>query len=231
MTFRLGLAAALTCGAALFQPAAAQNPALLHDRDSWETLSVPGERESVFAFSRDGTLRLEADAAVAFLYRMLNKCDGAHHRLSWRWRVDRPAETGPLAHKGGDDRAVAVHLWFSSPGSAEPVHGGLARLWGYPEVSHAITYVWGAIEPAESMFPNPYAEQAVIFVLEDGRSPTGTWIMEDRDLPDDIRRAFGSSLTSDDIAYIALSADSEDAGSRSLAQVADLKLAQGDCHP
>jgi len=58
---------------------------LLVNQSQWKRLDVPGEEPARFRFSRPGELSVDADNAVAFLYRPISAPGNASaEQLSWR---------------------------------------------------------------------------------------------------------------------------------------------------
>lgn len=208
-------AAALT--AALATPASAEG--LLSAPSAWRFLGAPGEKEAEFVFQEDA-LAVSADGAVGFLYR---PAAGAP-TLSWRWRVDRPIPPSDQAREGADDRAIAVHLWVDTGRREELAFGPLARLYGYPTVTHLLTYVWGGVREPEALVANPYYERGAVMVVRSSAEPSGRWAMERRDLAADLARAFGDAVRVEHIKYLAVSADTDQRGGDSRARIADLRF-------
>lgn len=192
---------------------------LFVDRSAWRFVGAPGVPDAVFEFDKDA-LVVSAEAALGFLYRPAPAAD----TLAWRWRVDRPIPPSDQAVKGADDRAVAVHLWFDTGRPEDLVFGSLTRAYGYPRVTHLITYVWGGTRPRESIVANPYYERGVVIVLQPGQTPPDAWRTERRDIAADLLWAFGDDVRADDLAYVAVSADTDHFNQNAAARVAELRL-------
>lgn len=210
----------VTSGAAAADPGSG----LLAAREAWAKLTVDDAPAADFAFSDGGTLRVEADGAVAFLYRAVNAAPAG---IAWAWRVDEGiAATDPTA-KGKDDRPIALHLWFDTGDRDKTLYGDLARLMGYPTVTHGITYVWGATRPEGSLVTNPYYERGRILVLRRSAAASRGWVTERRDIAADLARAFpDAAIAPGDLAYVVVSADTDDRGGRSRARIRNLGLAR-----
>jgi hypothetical protein len=203
--------------------APAANADLLTPSSAWTRLTVPNEPATEFRWREDGGLAVRADNAVAFVHREVEP--DAHAAVaSWRWRLDQGIPPTDQARRGGDDRPVAVHLWFDTGNDDETLHGTMARLWGYPTVTHALTYVWGGTRPAGTFLENPYYKRGELIVLQPSDAPTGAWMRERRDIAADLKRAFGDGVQVSDLDYVAISADTDDTDTRSRALLNDLRL-------
>ncbi len=188
--------------------------------EDWKLLALPDKDPAEFKISESGTLQIEAENAVAFLYAQI---EGApSKRLAWRWRVDQDIPATDLSRSGKDDRPLALHIWF--PPKPEDVTFGdrLGSLFGYPMIGQVLTYVWGATAERGAKMSNPHFENSKLIVLRSGSTPTGIWFSEEINIAADYQMAFGSPPPGK--AYIAISADTDDAGGSSVAQLADLKL-------
>lgn len=188
--------------------------------NDWKLLVLPDKDPAEFRISETGSLRIEAMNAVGFLYAQIDEVPS--RRLAWRWRVDQNIPATDLSRSGQDDRPLALHVWF--PPKPEDVSFGdrLGALFGYPMIGQVLTYVWGGTAQRGERMPNPHFENSKLIVLRSGTTPTGIWFNEEIDIAADYRMAFGAPPPAR--AYIAISADTDDVGGTSIAQLDDLKL-------
>lgn len=224
---RRGLCFATFCVAACVagSPASAE---LLATRGDWKELHVPNRPAATFAFETTGkspdSLTVQTDNSVAFLYREVTRGEPQlPQSLSWRWRLERPFAHTDLTTKGKDDRPLAIHLWFSDPDQPS-VFGALGWVFGYPHISHTLTYVLGGKHRPGSVVTNPYYDNGAILVLRGKAASTGRWYTEMRNIERDIKASFPSVPMMKTLKYIAISADTDDTGGNSLARMKDLRL-------
>lgn len=198
--------------------------------DGWSMLFQNHTPTTRFALDRNGRIEIEADDSVAFLFRAVSDEERQSTRLTWRWTVVESLAPADLRAAGGDDRPAAVHLWFDRPaaeaGFLDRLTDRAAALMGLPKPGKMITYVWGGRHPPGTRFANPYRPRdGIIVVLRPGDTRVGEWHRERIDFVADFQRAFG--YTPPPPRYLALSADSDNAGGRSLARVSDLNFERG----
>ena len=191
----------------------------------WSLLEVPGKQTAEFSYSGAGTIDIRADNAVAFLYRPVDADAASKSRLGWTWRVDDAVPPTDLSRDSGDDRSLAVHIVFPADHDAlsfwESLENSLTELVAPPLAGKVLTYVWGGSQPQGTVLENPhFGEQGTIIVLRSGREPTGRWMMEEIDFEADFQAAFGYAPPAP--VFVAISADSDDTGSRTAGAVADL---------
>ena len=147
--------------------------------------------------------------------------------LSWRWRVDQPLEQADLATKKGDDAAVKVCVMFDQPLADIPLLQratlALARTATGQALPHAtVCYVWDKRYPAGTSGANPYSAR-VRYIVLDG-SPLGQWTAQRRRVNDDFQSLFGKeSPTTPPVTTVAVGADSDNTGGRSVAYLSQLR--------
>lgn len=190
----------------------------------WTLDRVPATR---FVGSEPGRIDVTADASFGLLYRAIGAEDRSKTRLTWRWRVDTTIPAADLARPGADDRPIAIHVWFpdTEAGFLRRLTRSLAHaVAGVPLSGKVLTYVWGGEIPRGTMLPNPHIEgDGVLIVLRGAGDPLGQWLAEDIDLAADFERAFARKPPPP--THVAVSADTDDRGGRSIAAVADLGFA------
>ena len=220
---------------ALMKPAAAGeafealpvlDPAL--EAEGWRALTRDDITPSRFGLGRDGAIEVRTAASNALIYRRVPDDMRFPKRFRWRWRVDQTTPPTNILVKGGDDRPVSVYLGFEAPpgkrGFFDRVKDALAELVvGVPVSGYALTYTWGGTSPIGTVFNNPHLrDDSYVFVRRNAQSPLMRWLSEEIDIAADFRAAFGIAPTA--LRFIAIAADSEDTGARSLALVEGLEL-------
>jgi Protein of unknown function (DUF3047) len=198
----------------------------------WHVVGLPRQSKPLARFTVaeiDGrrALRVEADRAYGNLVHALP--DVAPGVLSWRWRVDLPPAGADLRRRAGDDAAIKVCALFALPTSNLPfLERQLLRFAEARAGEHlpaaTLCYVWdeGAL-PAGTLLHNAYTHRVRFIVLRGQRE---RWGEERHDLAADFLRAFGDEAkTVPPLEGIAIGADSDNTGSRSLAWLDGLSLA------
>jgi hypothetical protein len=66
----------------------------------WSVHTPRGKEAAVLTVERDGSLRIQADQAVSFLYCFLPDSASTANTLSWRWRVDQGFPATDLSQPG-----------------------------------------------------------------------------------------------------------------------------------
>ena len=146
---------------------------------------------------RESVLRAESRAsASAIVYRKpFNVYD--YPKLSWKWKVMNVYEKGNVRTKEGDDYPLRIYVLFEyDPDKAsfyDAMKYGVAKsFYGeYPPHS-ALNYIWANRDDETGIITNTYTSNAKMIVLQKGKKNLGRWIVEERNILDDYRKAFGT---------------------------------------
>jgi hypothetical protein len=190
----------------------------------WMELTIPGKTRAIYRLTDDGDLEARSNAGVSILYRMLAPKEQNCRVLTWRWRVDQAVPATDPAEAGKDDRDLAIHIWFPD-NEGRGLWRGLGRTvtkaLGVPPIGKALTYVFGGTGERYRRLVNPHHDpDGVLVVLRPTGTETGKWFDERIDFAADFEKAFGKAPPKP--MYVALSADSDDTGTRTVGRIAEL---------
>ncbi|MEA3278016.1 MAG: DUF3047 domain-containing protein [Pseudomonadota bacterium] len=193
----------------------------------WRLLFRTDVAPTRFRPQGDGVIAIETEDSVGFLFRGIREQERNASHLVWRWTVLESLPPADLSRPGADDRPAAVHLWFSRSARTrdlwDRLKDGIAEFAGLPLAGKTLTYVWGGAHRRGERFPSPYeTEDGAVVVLRPGDTRLREWHWEKVDFAADFELAFG--YPAPPVRYVAVSADSEDAGGSSTALVADLRF-------
>lgn len=181
-----------------------------------------------FEATAEGAIRVTTDNSTALIWRNLQDDVKQRRYLSWRWRVDAAMPATDIRVKGGDDRPIALHVWFEDPPGRTSFFGSIRNtvieaLFGIPVSGRVITYVWGGTGKPGDAQTNPHiGDDGWMIVRRTGPAQPGKWLEERVDLAADFRRGFGEAPYA--ARMIAIAADSEDTQTASTALVRDIRF-------
>ncbi len=172
-------------------------------------------------------LRARADAAAASLrYRVaINPAVEGH--LQWRWKTERVLSKADLRTKSGDDYAARLYVFFDrqpkqmSLGERLAFTLGRAR-YGEQLPSAALCYVWDNRQPVGTVRDNAYTGFVKMIVVTSGRAQQGDWVVLQRDVAADYRRAFGSAPPP--ITGVAVAVDTDNTGESTVSYFGDIRF-------
>jgi hypothetical protein len=201
------------------------------DLTQWRPVAFPKIKEhseyTIEYQGRESVLRAESRAsASAIVYRNpFNVYD--YPRLRWKWKAMSVYEKGNARTKDGDDYPLRVYVLFEydpdKAGFYDTITYGLAKLlYGeYPPHS-ALNYIWANREDESGIITSTYASNAKMIVLQKGKKNLGRWIVEERNILDDYRKAFGTDPPA--MATLGIMNDSDNTKEASVSYVGFIEV-------
>jgi hypothetical protein len=119
--------------------------------------------------------------------------------LRWRWRALVFPEGSDERKKSGNDNVLSVYV----------VLGG----WPIPS---SIKYTWSDTLPVGTTFDSPHSSKTKVFVVRSGRSLSGKWLTEERNVLADYRSLFGEGEKNSSARGILLLTDSDNTMTRAV---------------
>lgn len=182
--------------------------------DEWETKIFKGK--VIYKVEQDtlnGSLHaISLGSASAIFYKMKEHFRAEDYPyLSWRWKVLKFPDQEKLKKRRGierDDYAARVYVIFPS---------------FFILSSKVLEYVWDEVAPVETISDSPYSSNIKLIVAESGRDKLGEWVLEERDILRDYRRAFGSDPALR-VGAVALMSDADNTQDVAEAYFDDVKM-------
>jgi hypothetical protein len=215
--------------------ATAQGEVLLreefNDLANWRPVTFPKIKEhsqyTIEDQGRERVLRAESRAsASAIVYRTpFNVYE--YPRLRWKWKVENVYEKGNARTREGDDYPLRVYVLFeydpAKAGFLEKAKHELGkRLFDEDLPLSTLVYIWANREDEKGIITNAYASDARMIVLQKGKKNLGRWIVEERNILDDYRRAFGTDPPA--MATLGIMNDSDNTKEASVSYVAFIEI-------
>jgi hypothetical protein len=113
--------------------------------------------------------------------------------LTWKWKVTKLPNGGDFRKSSTDDQAAQLFLAFSK--------------------IRAIVYIWDTTAPQGTMADAaaPFFMSIKAVVIRSGKTETGSWITETRNVYDDYRKLFGGE-PGDDVGGVRIQINSQHTG-------------------
>ena len=139
--------------------------------------------------------------------------------LRWRWKIDKVYAGGDLERKSGDDFPLRVYVTFKydpeEEGLGDKIVYGVAKaIYGEYPPNSSLSYVWANKEHEQKIYPSAYTDKARLIIVRSGRSEAGSWMVEEANIIDDYKKAFGHSPPA--TASLAIMNDSDNTGESSV---------------
>ncbi|MFN4057408.1 MAG: DUF3047 domain-containing protein [Roseinatronobacter sp.] len=213
------LSLGLGAGLVLATGAQAQTAVIRFDQ-GWEHLTFRRLRPNSFSGSPD-RLGVVADGTSSIYYHILPSSAFGSRTAQWTWRVETSVPPSDLRVIGNDDRNLGVFFVNATDDVAARVRPGtsISSLLRNRNVQ-VLMYTWGGNDPQGTVIPSPHAPDRLRNIVQ--RRPQTGEFRENVDLTADFPRVFGVPLRN--LVALAVSANSENSGTRVQAQVRDWRL-------
>ena len=144
--------------------------------------------------------------------------------VEWRWKIDNILKKGDVNKKEGDDYPARIYITFeydsSRVGFFDKAKFELIRLAYGEYPPSALNYIWESKAPVGTLVPNPYTDFVKMIVVESGPRLVGRWVIEERNVLEDYKKAFGEEPPN--ISGIAIMTDTDNTGESAVSYFGDI---------
>lgn len=161
---------------------------------------------SITELNGDTVLLAESNNSASALYKKKRINLKKTPYLNWSWLVLKHLGDINERQKEGDDYPARIYVLIS----------GGTFLWK----TRVLNYVWSSNQPAGSIWPNAYSNNARMIALQSGSDFIGQWRTEKRNVRDDLRQQFGEDLWY--IDGIAVMTDTDNSHGKAFSYYGDL---------
>jgi hypothetical protein len=165
--------------------------------DGWTSLTfkkVP--RHTIYELVRDETIVIKADsrAAASGLTKAITIDPRDYPVVRWRWKVMNLIRNGDVRRKEGDDYPARLYITFEY----EPHKVSFTKklkykagqaLFGAIPIA-ALNYIWDGKSPVGTIVDNAFTDFAKMIVVHNGSADLGRWVVEERNVYEDYKKAF-----------------------------------------
>ena len=222
----------LGCGFAQDSPSIRMPwPAAVSGGSGWQPLFMRGipRHTSYRSVRSDAGVIMQAQArasASGLIYR-LQASARDYPLLRWSWKVENLLSKSDVTRKRGDDYPARVYVAFAyDPKRAslgQRIKYRAARLiYGQYPPHASLNYIWESRAPVGTQVPNPYSERVRMIVVDSGSSRVGQWVVHERNIYEDYKRAFNQEPP--DICGVAIMTDTDDTGESAVAYYGEISL-------
>jgi hypothetical protein len=122
--------------------------------------------------------------------------------LTWKWKVTKLPDGGDFRKSATDDQAAQLFIAFSK--------------------TRAIVYIWDttALQGTMGDAAAPFFMSIKAVVVRSGKSGTGSWITETRNIYDDYKKLFGGEP--EDVSGVRIQTNSQHTGTSAESYFADI---------
>jgi hypothetical protein len=116
--------------------------------------------------------------------------------IRWRWRIRNTLKRGDATLKSGDDYAARLYIIFTREAREAPLlirmsYALMRKIYGEDPPHSSLNYIWANREQSEVVI-SPYTRRSRMIPLRWGDDQAGQWIVEEVNIVEDYKRAFGN---------------------------------------
>jgi len=180
--------------------------------DAWESKSFKGMTKYEWIKDKDTAyIRATSKASASGLYYRIDYDTKQYPYITWWWKVDDIIASGDATRKSGDDYAARIYVVFPS-----------FFFWN----TKAINYIWANKLAKEKAIPNPFSGNSIMISVRSGRSETGKWQSETRNVYEDYMHVFGKEPPN--AGAIAIMTDTDNTGESVSASYGPMAICRRD---
>lgn len=175
---------------------------------SWEEMSFKGNTNYTIVPGEDGhCLKATSSDAASGLIHVVEFDPREYPRVTWRWKVDRVIPGGDSRKRDADDYPARIYISFPH--------------WAFFKTT-SLNYIWANKLPKETFQPSIYTGNSIMIAVESGVERVGEWVVVERNVLEDYRRAFGQEAPRK--ARVAIMTDTDNTGASVSAYYDDIRL-------
>jgi hypothetical protein len=194
--------------------------------DNWEPVYFPKpERHSSYTIEsshNETYLKTESLASASGIISktLFNVYD--YPKVTWRWKAENIYKNGNATDESGDDYPIRICIVFKyEPEKAELLesmkYSTAKLLYGrYPPHS-SLGYIWANREHEEEVIASVSTEKSKMIPLQMGSKNLGKWQIQDINIIEDYKMAFGTNPPP--VASIGIMNDSDNTGENAVSYV------------
>jgi hypothetical protein len=195
----------------------------------WKPLTFKKiEKHTTYTLVKDNdavVIKAVAEGSASGLTREVMINPKEYPIIQWRWKVSNILKKGDVHKKEGDDYPARIYITFEYDPSKlnffeKTKYKTIKLLYGqYPPLA-AINYIWESKSPVGTMIPNPYTDRVMMFVVETGAAKLDQWVVEERNIYEDYKKAFGAEPPM--ISGVAIMTDTDNTSESATAYYGDI---------
>ena len=168
--------------------------------ESWQPLTFDSiEEHTSYSLVEDGNVQVikaTSNEAASGLSRKVSFNPKEYPYLSWRWKVNKAITGTDVTSKSGDDYAARIYVMFeydvkdlsedeqSSVSWYKFFNGKLPPL-------ATLNYIWANKMGIGNIVSSPYTTRVKMVILKNKTSSLQQWHIEERNIYEDYKKAFG----------------------------------------
>lgn len=183
---------------------------------SWDSLTFASIKEHTsYKLVNDqgvSVIKAESMNSASGLTKKIRFNPKDYPYLSWRWKINKTIPGTDVNFKAGDDYAARVYIIFHYELDDLPKREkSRAKMYKFfngklPPLA-TLNYIWGNKSSIGRIVSSPYTNRVKMVILKNSNSALQQWHVEERNIYEDYKAAFGEEPK--DVTSIAIMTDTD----------------------
>jgi len=184
--------------------------------ESWQPLTFGSIEEHTFYSLVDDqnikVIKAESNESASGLTKKISFNPKEYPYLSWRWKVNKAIPGTDVTSKSGDDYAARIYVMFKYD-LKDLSESEQSRINWYkffngklPPLA-TLNYIWANKMAVWNIVSSPYTDRVKMVILKNKESTLHEWHIEERNVYEDYKNAFGEEPK--DVISIAIMTDTD----------------------
>ena len=157
-------------------------------------------------------IKAESNESASGLRKNISFNPKEYPYLSWRWKVNKAIPGTDVRSKSGDDYAARVYVMFKYDLKDLPEEEQSRISWykffnGELPPLATLNYIWANKMAVGNIVSSPYTNRVKMVILKNKDSALQEWHIEERNIYEDYKKAFGEEPK--DVISIAIMTDTD----------------------
>jgi len=201
--------------------------------ESWDVLTFASiDKHTEYSLVDDNdtkVIKAESNESASGLTKKIQFNPKEYPYLSWRWKVNKAIPGTDVTSKSTDDYAARVYVIFEYDvkdlPKAEQSRVNIYKLFnGKRPPLATLNYIWGNKMAVGRIVSSPYTSRVKMVTLKNKESPLQEWHMEERNIYDDYKAAFGEEPK--DVISIAIMTDTDNTNAMAESYFGDIVVSK-----
>ena len=183
---------------------------------SWQPLTFNSiEEHTSYTLVNDQNIKVvkaESNESASGLTKKIRFNPKEYPYLSWRWKVNKAIPGTDVTSKSGDDYAARIYVMFKYDLKDLPEDEQSRISWykffnGKLPPLATLNYIWANKMAVGRIVSSPYTNRVKMVILKNKESALQEWHVEERNIYEDYKNAFGEEPK--DVISVAIMTDTD----------------------
>ena len=201
--------------------------------NSWNVLTFGSiDEHTSYTLVKDknvNVVKAESNESASGLTKIIRFNPKEYPYLSWRWKVNKSISGTDVTKKSGDDYAARIYVMFDYDvkdlPEAEQSRVGWYKLFNgkLPPLA-TINYIWANKTEVGNIVSSAYTSRVKMVTLKNKDSALQKWHVEERNIYEDYKKAFGEEPK--EVISLAIMTDTDNTGSMAESYFGDIVVSK-----